>query len=281
MTEYLLPAMAGEPLDPTASDNNGSLPVTDAADAGGDSGGRKVPISAGDPSSTDTGPAPTEPPVAAPIPDQVTSPPSLQPAGTAPPRANDAMRVLSRMQTDLALATEGKRAATYDEVDTAFEKAVTALGIGLPSARAADEVGTTAAASAPMTDGNGPGREPLKQNAMEGEQQGPGINASPPITMPPPSASPAPAGQAPSSKPAANLAGQASSAASPASRVGNAKGSRGAIRFVNRRDGQSLAERHDSVFTGWASGERNWIEPHRGRLSRCDQERHLVACRRR
>ncbi|MEO6217730.1 MAG: hypothetical protein ABIO86_17005 [Sphingomonas sp.] len=130
------------------------------------------------------------------------------------------------MQIDLDLVTEGKRAATYGEVDTAFDNAVKALGIRLPLARAADEAGIKAAGaiSAPMAGGNAPG-EPFEQGAMEDEQQSPGITPSPPIVTPPVSATPAPAGQAPASAPATKGESNAQSAASPTSQVGNAKGS--------------------------------------------------------
>ena len=56
----------------------------------------------------------------------------MRTAEVAAPRAHDAMRVPSRMQIDLDLVTEGKRAATYGEVDAAFDDAVKALDIKLP-----------------------------------------------------------------------------------------------------------------------------------------------------
>lgn len=58
----------------------------------------------------------------------IAAAPVEQPA----PRINDAMRVISRMQTDLDVATGGKRPATHQEVDTAFDNTIKALGIRLP-----------------------------------------------------------------------------------------------------------------------------------------------------
>ena len=75
-------------------------------------------------------------PAAEPQPSRSYQPPVSSESSPPPatPRVNDAMRVLSRMQIDLDIATGGKRPATYGEVDDAFDNAVKALGIRLPSA---------------------------------------------------------------------------------------------------------------------------------------------------
>ena len=127
-----MPAAAGEPLDPAFDDVDGSLAVTDIADAVGGDGaqGEMTPVDDG--SSADAG---HEPPV---LPDTATrsdgsaSFAAMRTAEVAAPRAHDTMRVLSRMQIDLDLVTEAKRAATYGEVAAAFDDAVKALDIKLP-----------------------------------------------------------------------------------------------------------------------------------------------------
>lgn len=149
MMEHLLADAAGAPPQDASRDLDAPLPVPDAAAPPGDDGGQDAATFADATTSADSSANPIEPPDVAPTADQ----PTPLPTSVATPRVHDAMRVLSRMQIDLDLATEGKRAATYDEVDDAFDNAIKALGIRLPSARAADEAGirATTAISPPMT----------------------------------------------------------------------------------------------------------------------------------
>jgi murein DD-endopeptidase MepM/ murein hydrolase activator NlpD len=129
MTEPLLPATAGEPPHEASSDLNISVPASDATAPAGDDGGQDSATTVDDTAPADT----NAPSVATPDATPAPYPPTPEPTSTAGSRVNDAMRVLSRMQTDLDLVTEGKRAATYGEVDTAFQNAVTALGIKVPA----------------------------------------------------------------------------------------------------------------------------------------------------
>ncbi|MEO8375975.1 MAG: hypothetical protein ABI471_12160 [Sphingomonas bacterium] len=153
-------------------------------------------------------------------------------AGSAPapaaPRVNDAMRVLSRMQTDLDVLTEGKRAATYAEVDDAFGNAIKALGISLPPAGTGidPDVKAAAAIAAPATGGNARERGSFAQNAMEEEQRGPGIDTSLSIATPPVGANPvplaAPAAQAEATASRPTPAEAVHSGASPVGQIGPA-----------------------------------------------------------
>ncbi|GAA0335366.1 hypothetical protein GCM10009087_52200 [Sphingomonas oligophenolica] len=112
-------------------------------DAGAGDGQSVAPTGGGEDSGDESGAAPLADDAPAHEVDQpFASPESLRTpaiAASAPPRVNDAMRVLSRMQIDLDVLTEGKRAATYDEVDDAFDNAIRALGIRLPSIPAAGD----------------------------------------------------------------------------------------------------------------------------------------------
>jgi len=111
---------------------------------------------------------------------------SLAPSATAAtPRINDAMRVLSRMQLDLDVATGGKRPATYEEVDTAFDNSIKALGIRLPSMGAGQSEDATVAQvpRAPMQEaGSGAGTQGNSSSAFAvsggGEAAGTGIGGA-------------------------------------------------------------------------------------------------------
>ena len=109
------------PVEPGQADAAGTdaLPGVARANDGADAMGE-----------TESNPSALAPPISAPYQPRASFAPSAAP----PPRINDAMRVLSRMQIDLDIATGGKRAATYEEVDTAFDNSIKALGIRLPSA---------------------------------------------------------------------------------------------------------------------------------------------------
>jgi murein DD-endopeptidase MepM/ murein hydrolase activator NlpD len=101
------------------------------------------PVDSIDPTDGNAGAEP-RPDAAAPdsVPDPAIATGEALPAAAAPsmvqatetpkPPAEDAMRLLSRMQTDLAVLTENKRPATYVEVDHAFQHAVRALGLKRP-----------------------------------------------------------------------------------------------------------------------------------------------------